>query len=72
VDRYKVRLVVNGFTEKKGVDFKETFSLVVKFDSIKIVTSKTTVEDLNIIQFDICTIFLYGEVKEEIYLTQPL
>jgi hypothetical protein len=64
--------VVNGFTEKKGVDFKETFSLVVKFDSIKIVTSKTTVEDLNIIQFDICTIFLYGEVKEEIYLTQPL
>ncbi len=72
MDRYKVRLVVNGFTEKKGVDFKETFSLVVKFDSIKIVTSKTTVEDLNIIQFDICTIFLYGEVKEEIYLTQPL
>ncbi len=54
------------------MDFKETFSPVVKFDSIKIVFSIIVVEDMNITQFDICIIFLYGEIKEEIYMTQPL
>jgi hypothetical protein len=71
VDRYKVRLVAKGFTEKEGVDFKETFNPVMKFDSIKIVFSITTTKDMNITQFDICTIFFYGEIEEEIYMTQP-
>jgi len=64
--------VAKGFTRKEGVDFKETFSPVVKFDSIKIVFSIIVVEDMNITQFDICIVFLYGEIKEEIYMTQPL
>jgi hypothetical protein len=54
------------------VDFKETFNPVVKFDSIKIVLSKSIGEDMNITQFDICTTFIYGEIEEEIYMTQPL
>jgi hypothetical protein len=64
--------VAKGFTRKEGVDFKETFSLVVKFDSIKIVFSIIAVKDMNITQFDICIAFLYGEIKEKIYMTQPL
>ncbi len=72
VDHYKVRLVAKGFTEKERVDFKETFNPVVKFDSIKIVLSKAIGEDMNITQFDICTTFIYGEIEEEIYMTQPL
>ncbi len=72
VDCYKVRLVVKGFTQKEGVDFKETFSPIMKFDSIKIVISIIVVEDMNITQFDVCTAFLYGEIEEEIHMTQPL
>jgi hypothetical protein len=44
----------------------------VKFDSIKIMFSITTTEDMNITQFDVCTSFLYGEIKDKIYMTHPL
>jgi hypothetical protein len=72
VDHYKARLVAKGFTRKEWLDFKETFSPIVKLNSIKIVFSIITTKDMNITQFDVCTTFLYGEIKEEIYMTQPL
>jgi hypothetical protein len=72
VDHYKARLVAKGFTQKEGVDFKETFSPVVKFDSIKIVFSITTTKDMNITQFDVHTSILYGEIEDEFYMTHPL
>ena len=32
--RYKARLAVKGFSQKKGVDFEEIFSPVIKMSSI--------------------------------------
>jgi hypothetical protein len=66
VDHYKARLMVKGFTQKEGVDFKETFNPIVKFDSIKTMFSITVLEDINITQFDVCTYFLYGEIEDKI------
>jgi hypothetical protein len=37
--RYKVRLVVKGFGQKKGIDFKEIFSPMVEMSSIQFVLS---------------------------------
>ena len=34
VDRYKARLVAKGFHKTPGIDFKETFNLVVKAETI--------------------------------------
>jgi hypothetical protein len=48
MDHYKARLVAKGFTRKEGVDFKETFSLVVKFKSIRIMLSIATAKVMNI------------------------
>lgn len=69
--RYKARLVAKGFAQKSGIDYGETFAPVMKMDSIRIILSLVTKYNLNIIHFDVKTAFLYGELKEELYLTQP-
>ena len=57
----KARLVVKGFRQKKGVDFNETFSPVVKMSSIKTVLSLTATLDLEVEQMDVKTTFLHGK-----------
>jgi hypothetical protein len=46
--RYKDRLVVKGFAQKKGIDFDEIFSPVVKMTSIRTILSLVAVEDLHL------------------------
>jgi hypothetical protein len=46
--RYKSRLVVKGFSQKKGIDFDEIFSPVVKMNSIRTILSLVAVEDLHL------------------------
>jgi Reverse transcriptase (RNA-dependent DNA polymerase) len=69
--RYKARLVVKGFDQKKGVDFEEIFSPVVKMSSIRVVLGLTASLDLKIKQLDVKTAFLYGDLEEELYMEQP-
>jgi hypothetical protein len=58
--RYKARLVVKGFAQKKGIDFDEIFSLVVKMTSIRTILNLVVVEDLNIEQLDVKQFFSMG------------
>ena len=46
--RYKARLVVKGFAQKKGIDFDEIFSPVLKMTSIRTILSLVEVEDLHL------------------------
>jgi len=46
--RYKARLVVKGLAQKKGIDFDEIFSLVVKMTSIRTILSLVAAEDLHL------------------------
>lgn len=71
VERRKARLVAQGFTQRKGLDYEETFSPVVRFDSRRILMSLAESSDSEIHQFDITTAFLYGDLEEEIYMKQP-
>ena len=66
--RFKARLVVKGFAQKKGIEFDEIFSPVVKMTSIKTILSIVAVEDLHLEQSDVNTTFLHGDLKEEIYM----
>jgi hypothetical protein len=72
VDRFKARLVSKGFTQREGIDFKETFSPTIKFDSIRTILAVAAAEDMNITQFDVKTAYLHGEIEEELYMAQPL
>ena len=69
--RYKARLVVKGFSQRKGVDFDEIFSPVVKMSSIRVVLGLAASLDLEIEQMDVKTAFLHGDLEEEIYMEQP-
>ena len=63
--------MVKGFAQKKGIDFDEIFSPVVKMTSIRTILSLVVVQDLHLEQLDVNTTFLHGDLQEEIYMQQP-
>ena len=71
IDRFKARLVVKGFKQQFGVNFFETYAPVIRYDSIRVLLSIAAREDLEIIQTDVKTAFLHGDLNELIYVKQP-
>lgn len=69
--RFKARLVARGFTQRKGIDYQETFSPVVRMESVRILLVLANQYDLEIVQIDVKTAFLHGELEETIFMTQP-
>jgi ATP-binding cassette subfamily B (MDR/TAP) protein 1 len=69
--KYKARLVVKGFGQKRGIDFVEIFSPVVKMSSIRVILGLVASLDLELEQMDVKTAFLHGDLDEEIYMVQP-
>jgi hypothetical protein len=69
--RYKARLVVKGFAQKKCIDFDETFSPVVKMTSIRTILCLMAIEYFHLEQLDVKTTFLLGDLEEDIYMHQP-
>ena len=72
VRRYKAILCARGFLLERGVDFEETFSPVVRYDSLRVLLATVTQEDLEMVQFDVCTAFLYGNLQEEVHMKIPV
>ena len=63
---------MKGFDQKKGVDFEEIFSPVVKMSSIRVVLGLAASLDLEVEQLDVKTAFLHGDLEEEeLYMEQP-
>ncbi|RVX03366.1 Retrovirus-related Pol polyprotein from transposon TNT 1-94 [Vitis vinifera] len=56
---------------KKCIDFEEIFSPVVKMSSIRVVFGLATSMNLEIEQLDVKTVFLHGDLEEEIYMERP-
>lgn len=71
IQRYKARFVAKGYSQRPGLDFTETYAPVVKLDSLRAILSIAANRDLDMIQLDVKTAFLYGEVAEELYISQP-
>ncbi|GKB87384.1 putative RNA-directed DNA polymerase [Tanacetum coccineum] len=71
VERYKAHLVAKGYTQKEGVDYKETFSPVSRKDSLRIVMVLVAHFDLELHQVDVKTAFLNGDLHEDVYMAQP-
>ena len=71
IDKYKARLVVEGYKKKEGLNYFDTYSPVTRITSIRMLIVLAAVHDLKIHQMDVKTTFLNGELEEEIYMEQP-
>ena len=71
IDKYKARLVAKGFTQKKGIDYFDTYSPVSRITTIRILIALASIHNLVIHQMDVKTAFLNGDLDEEIYMEQP-
>jgi len=71
VDRYKARLVAQGFSQRPGVDFEETYAPVVDMTTLRALLSYATHHNWFIEVDDVETAYLNGRLEEEIYLRQP-
>lgn len=71
IDRFKARFVIQGFSQKEGVDFDETFSPVVKIVTIRCVINLAFQQSWPIFQLDVNNAFLYGDIEETVYMKLP-
>ena len=62
VERYKARFVAKGFTQREGIDFTETFSLISSKDSFRTIMALVAYFDLELHQMDVKTTFLNGDI----------
>ena len=66
--KYKSRLVVQGFRQKEGLDYFDTYSPVTRITSIRLMIAIAALRDLEIHQMDVKSAFLNGDLEEEIYM----
>lgn len=67
---YKARLVAQGFIQKFGSDYDETFCPVVRQESLRVLVALSVQCGLKPHQIDVTTAFLNGNLEEEVYVAQ--
>ena len=70
IEKYKARLVAKGCSQKQNIDYFDTFSLVTRISSIHILIVLASIHKLFIHSMDVKTVFLNGDLEEEIYMLQ--
>nr|GEU57551.1 retrovirus-related Pol polyprotein from transposon TNT 1-94 [Tanacetum cinerariifolium] len=69
VVRNKARLVAQGHTQEEGIDYEEVFAPVVRIEAIRLFLAYAS---FMVYQIDVKSAFLYGSIREEVYVCQPL
>ncbi|GJS80291.1 retrovirus-related pol polyprotein from transposon TNT 1-94 [Tanacetum coccineum] len=67
----KARLVAKGYRQEEGLDFEESFAPVARLEAIRIFLANAASKNMTVYQMDVKTAFLNGELKEEVYVSQP-
>nr|GEY10350.1 putative ribonuclease H-like domain-containing protein [Tanacetum cinerariifolium] len=71
VIRNKARLVIQGHTQEKGIDYKEVFAPATRIEAIRLFLAYASFMGFMVYQMDVKSAFLYGTIKEKVYVCQP-
>nr|GEX95930.1 copia protein [Tanacetum cinerariifolium] len=71
VVRNKARLVAQGHTQEERIDYKEVFAPVARIEAIRLFLACASFMSFMVYQMDVKSAFLYGTIKEEVYVCQP-
>ncbi|GJW10729.1 putative ribonuclease H-like domain-containing protein [Tanacetum coccineum] len=71
VVKNKARLVAQGHTQEEGIDYDEVFALVARIEAIRLFLAYASFKHFVVYQMDVKSAFLYGKIKEEVYVCQP-
>ncbi|GJW68152.1 putative ribonuclease H-like domain-containing protein, partial [Tanacetum coccineum] len=71
VVRNKARLVAQGHRQEEGIDYDEVFAPVARIEAIRLFLAFASYMGFLVYQMDVKSAFLYGEIEEEVYVTQP-
>ncbi|GKE38669.1 putative ribonuclease H-like domain-containing protein, partial [Tanacetum coccineum] len=71
VIKNKARLVAQGYTKEKGIDYDEVFAPVARIEALRLFLAYASFKDFVVYQMDVKSAFLYEKIKEEVYVCQP-
>ncbi|GKD06680.1 retrovirus-related pol polyprotein from transposon TNT 1-94 [Tanacetum coccineum] len=71
VSQNKARLVAQGYNQQEGINYDETYALVARLESIRILLAYARALDFKLFQMDVKSAFLNGFINEEVYVAQP-
>ena len=71
IDKFKARLVIQGFRQRKGISYFDTYAPVTRISIIRLLIALGAIHDLVIHQMDVKTTFVNGDLEEEVYMKQP-
>nr|GEW70105.1 hypothetical protein [Tanacetum cinerariifolium] len=61
----------DGYIQEEGIDYDEVFAPVARIEAIRLFLAYASFKDLVVYQMDVKSVFLYGKIKEEVYVCQP-
>ncbi|GKA10288.1 zinc finger, CCHC-type containing protein [Tanacetum coccineum] len=71
IEKFKARLVIQGFKQKSGIDYFDTYAPVARISTIRLLIAMASIHNLIIHQMDVKTTFLNGDLEEDVYMNQP-
>ena len=71
IDRYKARLVAQGFNQVQGIDYSETFSPTVRMTTVRALLQSAVNNNWFLHQMDVKTAYLNADIDYEVFIKQP-